>query len=67
MEKRAIELRKTLGELGPSFVKIGQGLSSRPDLLPKVYLEKLSGLQDKLPSFPDAIAMQLIEEELGMP
>jgi len=67
MERRACELRKALGDLGPSFVKIGQGLSSRPDLLPKIYLEKLSELQDRLPSFPSDIAMRLIEEELGMP
>lgn len=67
MESRAIELRRTLASLGPSFVKIGQGLSSRPDLLPRVYLEQLSSLQDRLPSFPDSIAMRLIEEELGRP
>jgi len=67
MEKRAEQLRRVLSGLGPSFVKIGQGLSSRPDLLPRVYLEKLSSLQDRLPSFPDAIAMRLIEEELGAP
>ena len=36
---RAQELRDLLGQLGPSFVKVGQALSSRPDLLPKVYLE----------------------------
>jgi len=34
-----MELRDLLGQLGPSFVKVGQALSSRPDLLPKVYLE----------------------------
>eukprot|EP00873_Tetraselmis_striata_P044616 jgi/Tetstr1/464880/TSEL_009617.t1 len=67
MERRAGQLRKVLSDLGPSFVKIGQGLSSRPDLLPKAYLEKLSALQDQLPSFPTDIAMRLIEEELGMP
>lgn len=51
----------------PSFVKIGQALSSRPDLLPRVYLETLSELQDSLPSFPHKIAMSVIEEELGGP
>ena len=40
----------------PSFVKIGQALSSRPDLLPRDYLEALSGLQDRLPAFPTEIA-----------
>lgn len=36
---RAVELRQILGQLGPSFVKVGQALSSRPDLLPQEYLE----------------------------
>lgn len=40
----------------PSFVKIGQALSARPDLLPKQYLDILSDLQDKLPTFPTEIA-----------
>ena len=40
----------------PAFVKIGQALSARPDLLPKVYLETLSGLQDQLPPFPTEVA-----------
>eukprot|EP00955_Chlamydomonas_euryale_P001019 11891-Chlamydomonas_euryale.AAC.1 len=65
--KRAVELRELLGSLGPSFVKIGQALSSRPDLLPRDYLEVLSGLQDRLPSFPNEVAFAVIEEELGRP
>lgn len=64
---RATQLRSILSRLGPSFVKTGQALSSRPDLLPKVYLEALSDLQDRLPSFPSSIAFQLIAEELGRP
>lgn len=51
----------------PSFVKIGQALSSRPDLLPRVYLETLSDLQDGLPTFPHKIALSVIQEELGAP
>ncbi len=43
-EMRAGELRDLLGRLGPSFVKVGQALSARPDLLPKVYLEVTSPL-----------------------
>lgn len=43
----------------PSFVKIGQALSSRPDLLPRVYLEALSVLQDRLPSFSTEVAYQV--------
>ena len=65
--KRAQQLRKVLSDLGPSFIKVGQALSSRPDLLPKTYLEILSGLQDRLPSFPSPVAYALIEEELGAP
>lgn len=43
--ERAIELRNILTRLGPTFVKIGQGLSTRPDLCPSEYLEELSELQ----------------------
>ncbi|OVA09309.1 Protein kinase domain [Macleaya cordata] len=64
---RAVELRKTLTRLGPTFVKIGQGLSTRPDLCPSEYLEELSELQDALPTFPDVEAFACIEKELGVP
>ncbi|WOG91854.1 hypothetical protein DCAR_0311109 [Daucus carota subsp. sativus] len=64
---RAIELRNILTRLGPTFVKIGQGLSTRPDLCPSEYLEELSELQDDLPTFPDAEALSCIEKELGVP
>eukprot|EP00775_Hariotina_reticulata_P010322 gene10322-10479_t len=67
MPRRAVELRRLLSGLGPSFVKIGQALSARPDLLPQVYLETLSELQDRLPSFPNEIAWAVVEEELGCP
>jgi hypothetical protein len=46
---------------------VGQALSARPDLLPQVYLDSLSELQDRLPSFPNEIAWAVIEEELGRP
>ncbi|KAK9903264.1 hypothetical protein WJX75_001146 [Coccomyxa subellipsoidea] len=62
---RARQLCNALQSLGPSFVKIGQALSSRPDLLPQIYLETLAELQDRLQPFPTEIALQLIEEELG--
>lgn len=65
MPKRAGQLRKILGGLGPSFVKVGQALSARPDLMPPVYLRELGQLQDQLPAFPTTIAMALVEEELG--
>lgn len=64
---RAVELRETFTRLGPTFVKIGQGLSTRPDLCPPEFLEELSELQDALPTFPDAEAFACIEKELGLP
>ncbi|CAA2954532.1 uncharacterized aarF domain-containing kinase At1g79600, chloroplastic [Olea europaea subsp. europaea] len=64
---RAVELRQVFTGLGPTFVKIGQGLSTRPDLCPPVYLEELSELQDALPTFPDEAAFTCIERELGRP
>ncbi|PRW44567.1 putative aarF domain-containing kinase chloroplastic [Chlorella sorokiniana] len=65
--QRAQQLRAVLSSLGPSFVKTGQALSARPDLLPKPYLDALSELQDRLPSFPSSIAFEVIQEELGRP
>ncbi|WP_017750163.1 AarF/UbiB family protein [Scytonema hofmannii] len=66
-QRRAIHLRKLLTNLGPAYIKIGQALSTRPDLVPPVYLEELAQLQDKLPPFPNEIAYKFIEEELGLP
>ncbi|KAL3649359.1 Protein ACTIVITY OF BC1 COMPLEX KINASE 3, chloroplastic [Castilleja foliolosa] len=63
--QRAVQLRETFTRLGPTFVKIGQGLSTRPDLCPPQYLEELSQLQDALPTFPDSEAFSCIERELG--
>ncbi len=64
---RAIQLVKILTKLGPAYIKIGQALSTRPDLVSPVYLEELSKLQDQLPSFDNKIAFRFIEEELGKP
>ncbi|MEB3180356.1 MAG: AarF/ABC1/UbiB kinase family protein [Nostocaceae cyanobacterium] len=63
--RRAIQLRELLTQLGPAYIKIGQALSTRPDLVPPIYLEELTQLQDQLPAFPNEIAYQFIEEELG--
>ncbi|NEO80556.1 AarF/ABC1/UbiB kinase family protein [Moorena sp. SIO4G3] len=63
--QRAWEFREKLTELGPTFIKLGQILSCRPDIVPPIYLEELTKLQDQLPPFPNHIAYQLIEEELG--
>jgi predicted unusual protein kinase regulating ubiquinone biosynthesis (AarF/ABC1/UbiB family) len=57
----------TLTDLGPCFIKLGQALSTRPDLVRRDWLEELTQLQDNLPAFPHAIALQTIEEELGAP
>ncbi|MBA0696791.1 hypothetical protein Goari_003316, partial [Gossypium aridum] len=65
--KRAIKLKGIFTRLGPTFVKLGQGLSTRPDLCPPEYLEELAELQDALPTFADADAFSCIETELGMP
>ncbi|MGI0487985.1 ABC1 kinase family protein [Pantanalinema rosaneae CENA516] len=65
--RQAIRLRELLTNLGPAFIKVGQALSTRPDLVPPLYLEELTKLQDQLPAFDNAIAFQFIQEELGSP
>ncbi len=64
--RHAVKLRELLTKLGPAYIKIGQALSTRPDLVPPLYLEELTRLQDQLPAFPNEIAYQFIEEELGL-
>lgn len=63
--KRAVQIRELLTRLGPAFIKIGQALSTRPDIVPPLYMEELAHLQDQLPAFDNAIAFQFIREELG--
>ncbi len=63
--KRAVQLREIITKLGPAFIKVGQAISTRPDLVPPLYLEELAKLQDQLPPFPNKVAYQFIEEELG--
>jgi predicted unusual protein kinase regulating ubiquinone biosynthesis (AarF/ABC1/UbiB family) len=62
--KRATQLRQLLTRLGPTFIKVGQALSTRPDLLRKDYLDELVKLQDQLPPFDNAIAYRIIETQL---
>lgn len=64
--KRAAQLRNLLTRLGPTFIKVGQALSTRPDLIRKDFLEELMKLQDQLPPFPNHIAMATLERELGL-
>ena len=64
-KKRARQLIRILTKLGPAYIKIGQALSTRPDVVPPSYLEELTTLQDKIPSFPNEVAFRFIEEELG--
>lgn len=54
-------------ELGPTFIKLGQLLSTRPDLLPPEFVAEFDRLQDTVPSFPSEIAIATIETELGRP
>jgi ubiquinone biosynthesis protein len=62
---RGDQLRLALEELGPVFVKFGQILSTRRDLLPDDMAESLTQLQDRVPPFPGATAQAIIERQLG--
>ncbi len=64
---RAERVRMALEELGPTFVKLGQIVSTRPDLVPVEFIQELSKLQDHVPPFPYAELKQVIESELGTP
>jgi len=60
-------LRKTLEDLGPIFIKFGQALSTRPDLLPPDIAMELAKLQDKVPPFDSRIALDIIHKAYGKP
>src|SRR5918994_4705766 len=60
-------LAKALEALGPSFIKLGQMLSTRPDVMGEEVANDLAGLRDHLPPFESAIARATIEQELGRP
>ena len=62
---RAVRIRRTLEDLGPIFVKLGQVLSTRRDLLPEDIADELALLQDRVPPFDPAEAQTIIEEALG--
>ena len=63
-ESRGVRLRKTLEDLGPVFIKLGQMLSTRRDLLPDDIAQELSKLQDNVPPFPGEQAKAIIEKSL---
>lgn len=65
--ERPERLRLALIELGPAFIKAGQYLSTRADLLPEDYLQELAKLQDDVPPFPAEEARRMVEAELGAP
>ncbi|MBI3950872.1 MAG: AarF/ABC1/UbiB kinase family protein [Acidobacteria bacterium] len=67
MAKQAAWLKHRLVKLGPTFIKIGQAIATRADLLPMAYIKELSKLQDEVPPFPHEEAMVILERELGAP
>ncbi|XP_022754409.1 protein ACTIVITY OF BC1 COMPLEX KINASE 1, chloroplastic isoform X2 [Durio zibethinus] len=64
---RARQLRNLLCDLGPSFIKAGQVLANRPDIIREDYMNELCILQDDVPPFPNQVSFNIIEEELGQP
>ena len=65
-EKQAVWLKEKLIELGPTFIKIGQSMGTRADLLPLPFVKSLGELQDNVPPFSNDIAFARIEKELGL-
>ncbi|AES62191.1 putative cadmium-transporting ATPase [Medicago truncatula] len=60
-------LKETMLNLGPTFIKVGQSLSTRPDIIGVEMSKALSELHDQIPPFPRTVAMKILEEELGAP
>ena len=65
--RRAQQLRELLTRLGPSFIKAGQVLANRPDIVRSDYMAELCALQDDVPAFPNSEAFAIMERELGRP
>ena len=66
-QERARRLREALEELGPTFAKLGQILSTRPDLIPPEAIVELAALQDRVTPLTEAEVVRVMEEELGVP
>ncbi|MGH2677103.1 MAG: AarF/UbiB family protein, partial [Actinomycetota bacterium] len=67
IRERARRVRAAMEELGPTFAKMGQILSTRPDLLPQAFVEELSTLQDRVTPLTEEEVVRVMEEELGVP
>lgn len=65
-EKQALWLKEKLIELGPTFIKMGQSMGTRADLLPLPFVTELGTLVDSVPPFPNDVAFARIEHELGL-
>jgi predicted unusual protein kinase regulating ubiquinone biosynthesis (AarF/ABC1/UbiB family) len=65
LERQGVWLKENLIGLGPTFIKIGQALGTRADLLPLAYIKELALLQDQVPPFPNEEALARVESELG--
>ena len=63
--RHAIKLRERLLRLGPTFIKIGQTIATRADLVPVQYVDELSYLQDRVPAFSNETAFEIFREEHG--
>jgi ubiquinone biosynthesis protein len=67
MREAARRLCHALDELGPTFAKLGQILSTRPDLLPPPFMEELASLQERVTPLSEAEVVSVMEQELGVP
>ncbi len=64
-QNQAVWLKEKLIELGPTFIKMGQSMGTRADLLPLPFVKELGTLVDQVPPFPNSVAFSIIEKELG--
>jgi ubiquinone biosynthesis protein len=65
--RQAKRMREALEELGPTFCKLGQILSTRPDLIPPEFIDELAQLQDHVPPLSEEQVVRVMEQELGVP